>query len=701
MKKLVIGLLIFLTFATGMSGAAFADMQRCKELKEGSDAFVAPLVLCFVEPDYSNPDRAVYNGLIPETTKKFLNAGAKFYQPMALIMATAAIAFFGLKLMTGEVRDVRKETFILAFKIAFVLNFVSGTVNQQGTAQYFYNVLIAIMDGLSTAISDATVAANPSGLCNATTYHGYSFANSLWGRFDCLFGFILGVGGASAAAVGFISFAMLIALSSGIGILIFFAALFLILAMFFAVARFIQIYLMAVLSLSFIFCLGYIVVPFILFQHTYRYFEKWIALCIGHMLTPVIMFAFMGMMSVAMDLTLIDGDYSVVKTIFGASGNADSFADVNCQTDNTYIEGGAADPTCGTPMSTTGDCFKDAVRTAETDHMSKENAVKAVSPTGARGMYQMLRSTAKDVAKTCHGGVQYDEALLSCTPPKNGDVNACEAYQGMLADCYMKYLDNNYAHGNQDDLAFAYNQGQGSLLKIKAAGCKSTDAACIQAKFGNRYNEGIKYVQTVRKASATCTPSTPSPTPSPTPTPAPTCPTGDSGSVSRTMIGMFCKDNFKSLFYIDLSNTFGGNGTRVAQGPLGGGSTASSPWMDTGQKASDYKNAHKTDSALVTNVGFELAGLDIDKLATQSSKTPADYLSDVLISFMVALLMAYIMFSLLSYIPNLASDLVSSGQMVKAQMFGEAESRNQLENLQALAKRKTDQRKEAKNETAP
>ncbi|MEI6730151.1 MAG: type IV secretion system protein, partial [Pseudomonadota bacterium] len=643
-----------------------------------------PLVLCFVEPDYSDPDNIVYKGLIPETTKQFLTAGLNFYRPMVLIMATAAIAFFGIKLMNGDVRDIRKESFLLAFKIALVINFVSGGINQFGSAQYIYNALITIMDALCTAISDATVAANPNGLCNATNYNGYSFANSLWGRFDCLFGFILGVGGASTAAVGIISFLMLIALSSGIGILIFFAGLYLIIAMFFAVARFIQIYLMAVLSLSFIFCLGYIVVPFVLFQHTYRYFEKWILLCIGHILTPVIMFAFMGMMSVAMDLTLIDGDYSVVKTIFGKNANADSFANANCQS----VEGGTtSDSSCGTPMTTTGDCFKDSVRTAETDHMSKENAVKAVSPTGARGMYQMLRSTAKDVAKTCNGGVKYDEALLSCTPPKDGDINACEAYQSMLNDCYMKYLDKNYANGNQDDEAFAYNQGQGSLLKIRKAGCKSTDAVCIQSNFGNKYNEGIKYVQTVRKASATCTPSTPSPTPTPPPTPICADATG-TGSVSRTMIGAFCKDNFKSLFYIDLSNIFSGSGTHVSQGPMGGGSPASSPWMDTGQKASDYKNAHTQDSALVTNVGFDLAGLDIDKLAAQSSKSTSDYLSDVLISFMVALLMAYIMFSLLSYIPNLASDLASSGQMVKAQMFGEAEARHTFENAQSLAKQK-------------
>jgi type IV secretory pathway VirB6-like protein len=127
---------------------------------------------------------------------------------------------------------------------------------------------------------------------------------------------MLGVG-ATVGVTALIGMLMLIMFSYGVGLVILFAVIYLMVTAFFSVLRFFQIYLMAFMAFSFMMALGYVFVPLLLFKNTFTYFQKWMTTCVAYLLVPVVMYGYMGMMLIALDVTLISGDFSVMREIFG------------------------------------------------------------------------------------------------------------------------------------------------------------------------------------------------------------------------------------------------------------------------------------------------------------------------------------------------------------------------------------------------
>jgi type IV secretory pathway VirB6-like protein len=215
-------------------------------------------------------------------------------------------------------RKLIKESWIMLFKIAGVFFFL----NQ---APAIYADLLSTIQGFADSISGTAVSiVVNSGFCvtaqttDASTGAGVASGN-LWTAWDCLLNYIFGFSGAAALSAGIVSIIVMFLFSKGIGSLIFSVAVYLLLSLIFGAARFVHVYLMAILGLSFIYCFGYIFVPLLLFRGTYDRFEKWMHICIGYMFTPIIMLGFMGMMLVTLDTIWFTGTHSISKAILGAS----------------------------------------------------------------------------------------------------------------------------------------------------------------------------------------------------------------------------------------------------------------------------------------------------------------------------------------------------------------------------------------------
>jgi len=86
----------------------------------------------------------------------------------------------------------------------------------------------------------------------------------------------------------------------------------------------VHMYVMAIFSLSFIFILGYLFVPLLLFKFTGDYFRKWLNICFGYMLMPVILMAYMAMMLVALDVTLFTGPFALWRQVSPAGFDANN-----------------------------------------------------------------------------------------------------------------------------------------------------------------------------------------------------------------------------------------------------------------------------------------------------------------------------------------------------------------------------------------
>ncbi len=289
------------------AGSAHADLANCDALRAKSPwQFLGPLVDCFTAPDpqmqpgdpwgtqYGPPPPAT--GLIPAATINFMNNMQAYFKVAASAMAVFMMSWFGLKLMAGDVQNVKGEAFTLLFKIAGVFFFLDE-------APVIYNDLLSVMGALNTIIGNAITNAN-----GGTVFCGQA---SLWQAFDCLMLILAGVAG-----VGLIAIIILVIATVGTGVVILFAFVYLVVTLFFTIARFAQIYLMSVVALSLMFSLGYIFVPFLFFKHTFEYFQKWLAICLAYVLIPVVMYGYMGMTFVAIDQSIISGQYSIMKQFF-------------------------------------------------------------------------------------------------------------------------------------------------------------------------------------------------------------------------------------------------------------------------------------------------------------------------------------------------------------------------------------------------
>ena len=175
--------------------------------------------------------------------------------------------------------------------------------------------MLNILQQLSESIANTGTSMHTGGFCNnALTGSGgdnSAWQGGLWSRWDCIFSYLIGFTTAGFAATSMASFLLLIFFSMGAGILVFFVGIFLIGALLLGAFRFINIYLMSVLSLSFMFCIGYLFVPLLLFRATYEYFGRWLSMVFGYIMTPIIMFGFMAMMMIALDITIFSGNFSV------------------------------------------------------------------------------------------------------------------------------------------------------------------------------------------------------------------------------------------------------------------------------------------------------------------------------------------------------------------------------------------------------
>jgi hypothetical protein len=302
--------------ASSKMGETFNYCQSLRTLKTTRYSFARPLVLCFTNAiiKSKDPEHLTY-GIIPQITIQFLKYAHdgvdvptkkdKIHIPgfKALVKTflTFAVVLYGLRVLMGKVDELKMETFVLLFKVAGMVYFLDQ-------APMFYKWALVIMQQLNDGISDAAVSLNGAGFCNGAN----AGSDRLWDRWDCIFLIVMiGSGG-----VGIGAMLLLLLVTAGTGILIVFAAIYFIVGLLFAVARFIHIYLMAVLSLSFIFCLGYLFVPLIVFKGTaQKLFIKWLNLLIAYMLIPVITLGFMGMMLVALDVATFSGTYSIWREL--------------------------------------------------------------------------------------------------------------------------------------------------------------------------------------------------------------------------------------------------------------------------------------------------------------------------------------------------------------------------------------------------
>ncbi len=248
------------------------------------------------------------NGIIYRATQRVMQGAMPFFRTIIGAAILASMVIFGYKLATGSLYSIKKEGFLLILKIAGVAMFL----------EYFseiHKILINTTYGLGNI--SASLLQELGGVCNFPP--GSVPANtvpSLWAQFDCIFDKLMGLNG-NLLAAGILGFAVLLLLGlNGLGVLIFFSIVSLIVTLTLSAMRAVYTYISVIMSLSLILLMAPIFVPLILFPGNYSHrFTRYFTILLGHTLVPLILFLMMTVSLILLKYSLFVGPTSLMGAI--------------------------------------------------------------------------------------------------------------------------------------------------------------------------------------------------------------------------------------------------------------------------------------------------------------------------------------------------------------------------------------------------
>lgn len=302
---------------------------------------VAPIYQCFTDTTLVNdtsvsPAQMRPRGIIPNAAYKIFTDSTMFmvFRTIIISLYSLAVLFLGFKIYLGEMRDIKKEMFLNLFKLAGVIYFM-------GQAHNVYLMLLNAMIGMSDIVVDAgsglraafqavPTYANAAGgmnfwsqCLNPGTPTLPTTTLQMWSMWDCTFNYLIGLSDwqSTLQFSGILTFGMLFSFTLGTGAIILLLIVYFVGSLIGALLKFLQTFLMAVMAISFLFIIGYLFVPLVLFKQTFGYFQKWLHYVIGAVLTPVMSMAFMVLALVVLDVVLFSGAQSLSGRIVNGFEN--------------------------------------------------------------------------------------------------------------------------------------------------------------------------------------------------------------------------------------------------------------------------------------------------------------------------------------------------------------------------------------------
>jgi TrbL/VirB6 plasmid conjugal transfer protein len=262
---------------------------------------------------------------ILKTAVKYFDKMYSYFLTALNLFLTFGIIIYGVMLTTGSlVDDVKRDSMVVLLKVGFVVFFA-------GNLEMIYFWVINMMDGLIDLYFQFSSSMDEGKCSDAGEGYGP------FKRLDCLLDLVVGLKSSSyqgstsgkisgdGVGRGFINFFFKAGISSGIGMMIAGVGFFIVYTLVFTVIKITFMYLMAIISISFLVMLGPIFIPLVMFNRTKEYFDPWVKLIVSFALQPVIMFAYVAMMIIAFDKAVFSGSNSLMSAIVGPEASGSDF----------------------------------------------------------------------------------------------------------------------------------------------------------------------------------------------------------------------------------------------------------------------------------------------------------------------------------------------------------------------------------------
>lgn len=316
MRKMqhIIGVSMLIMFATLLCASVISSAHAAAPAYEDSaitskcDAIKTAIIAADLDKAYVvEYIVACTKTVVRDTFVVFLWNFYSLVSNIAKATLTLATVILGVMLVSGMVEKPSRDVFVFLFKMGCVLFFIQPT-----TVLDIFNMGLDSMDGLTDMMYNYSFFTSGGRCFDSAT---------LWDRLDCTLDVLIGTvkdgGGSSIQGVsrGLMHFFASNIASTSLGAVIGMLGFYVTFTVLFAAIKSIHTYLAAIIALAFLLMLAPMFVPMIMFKQTRSYFDKWMRIAISFILQPVILFAFLSLMLVAMDTMMLTGSGSLLRVI--------------------------------------------------------------------------------------------------------------------------------------------------------------------------------------------------------------------------------------------------------------------------------------------------------------------------------------------------------------------------------------------------
>ncbi len=305
--------IMIMAMAAAPINAAYAQDSACDEY----DGLTNKIVSCIQDT-------------IEEAGERFFDEVFIYFTVGVTAVLTLSVAIFGIMVATGSLERPSRDGMVYLMKLA-----AAGLI--VGQMPYLHGMVISILEGLIDAVTSFISSNFSAPYCQSI--------ETVWDRVDCMVDIIVGFentqlsagdGTTEEVAVpslskGLLGFLFMSLGGSMLGFAIAIVGLYVVFDLLFGIVKAIFMYLSALIALLFMAILGPIYLPLLLFRFTKQYFDAYIKIIVSLVLQPVIVFAYLVFMTVAMDSIIYSGDSSLMKTLAG-----DDFENAEYEVDGRF-----------------------------------------------------------------------------------------------------------------------------------------------------------------------------------------------------------------------------------------------------------------------------------------------------------------------------------------------------------------------------
>lgn len=240
---------------------------------------------------------------VQDTTQQMTDQFDEYLKMPAVAFMTLVVTLFGVKMLINE-GDLKKEGLMLLFKIAGVFLFMDNF------GGFIPHVFGTIVDGVDI-VTNSLQWSLQNVQCNVGAYQG----ERPWNFMDCILGELMGF--APGAVVGSSLLGMLgSSLWSGqFGGMVFLGGTWVIWFILKLLIRATYTYLMALIVVAFLVIISPIIIPLLILNQTFQYFEHWLRSLMSCMIQPIVVMAYVTLCFSILDKVMFDQEIGLAKNL--------------------------------------------------------------------------------------------------------------------------------------------------------------------------------------------------------------------------------------------------------------------------------------------------------------------------------------------------------------------------------------------------